>query len=137
MPAIPIIAITQSRRGHGVSTAAYFLARCLTLRGYPMLLADVTGRHAHLATLDAAFPTRRLVVWEPPPGALRNIRGALEGAQRQVASLASGILANLDLATLERLAATDPTMTPLSYLILAVEHTAEGVAVARRARRSF
>ena len=38
------IALTQEHRGHGVSTAAYYLGRVFIAQGLRVLLVDMTGR---------------------------------------------------------------------------------------------
>src|SRR5258707_6865362 len=45
------VALTQEHRGHGISTAAYYLGRELVAQGLRVLLVDLTGRRARLSSL--------------------------------------------------------------------------------------
>lgn len=123
--AVKAIALTQERRGHGISSTAFFLARALTQLHVPVLLADLTERHAKLRELEQQHPTPRLVLWSPPPVALRNPPAMLASVREQVAGRARCILLDGDLATIEKFALM-PARTGLDYLLVATEPTLEG-----------
>jgi hypothetical protein len=75
VPAPPCcVALTQEHRGHGVSTAAYYLGRVLIAQGLRVLLVDMTGRRACLNALFSQGAVKNLVYWAPPIGNLQMSR---------------------------------------------------------------
>jgi hypothetical protein len=132
MAAIKIIAVTQEHRGHGVSTATYFLGQALAHRQIPVLLIDVTERHARLPLLNKHFPTRNLVVLTPPAPALRDLHGMLNKARAEVAGHAACLLLDIDLTALDTLANGDGDLRIIDYLLLATDHTPEGERTANQ-----
>lgn len=138
MPTAPVkvLGITQERRGHGISTAAFFLARTLTQQHVPVLLADLTERHARLRELEQEYHTPNLVLWSPPPVALRDMPGLLNAARSRVTGKARLIILDGDLATIERLSHLPPR-TGMDYLIIATEPTTDGQRSAQRIADRF
>jgi hypothetical protein len=123
-PPVKTFAISQLHRGHGVSTAAYFLARALTEQDYPVLLADLTNRPARLNALYSQIPTRRLVIWSPPVAALRDITRMIQQAKEQVTGRASCIIFDIDSTVAEHYL-VGLESPPIDFLILVTEHTTE------------
>jgi hypothetical protein len=122
---VKIIAITQPHRGHGVSTAAFFLGRALVQQHVPVLLGDLTGRHTRVTYLNDHFPTKKLVTWFPPTQTQRDLPGLLRQARAEVAGKAACILLDVDQIALEGYA-EDFSRVGVDYLIIASEFTAEG-----------
>src|SRR5262249_40603151 len=96
------VALTQEHRGHGVSTAAYFLSRTLVAQGLRVLLIDLTGRRTRLASLVKHHPAKNLVLWTPPLARPQDIRPALERARSATAGRADMLLLDVDTPLLER-----------------------------------
>ncbi len=120
---VKLIALTQEHRGHGISTAGFFLSRALATQHIPILLADLTGRHSRLAELNEQFPTPRLVVWAPPQG-IRDVPALIARMRGEIAGKARGIVLDADLSTLEKLIDA-PHDAMLDYLVIATEPTPE------------
>ena len=96
------VALTQEHRGHGVSTAAYYLGRVLVGRGPRVLLVDLTGRRQRLSALMARGPVKNLVLWAPALARPQDVAPALEQARRQTVGRADVLLLDIDAAVLER-----------------------------------
>src|SRR5271166_914646 len=118
---VKLIALTQDHRGHGTSTASFFMCRALAMQHIPILLADLTGRHSRLAELNQQYPTPRLVVWAPPQG-IRDMPGLVARMRSQIAGKARAIILDADLSTLEKLIDA-PRDALLDYLVIATEPT--------------
>jgi hypothetical protein len=131
-----VIALTQQHRGHGVSTATFFLGRVLTQSHYPTLLADLTPRHQRLQFLNEHFATRRLVLWVPPPAGLRDLPTLLRQARAQVQGKASAILLDCDNILLHGQITANDTSS-IDYLIVATEYTLEGTKAAEEVAEHF
>ena len=132
MASAKIVILTQEHRGHGVTTASYFLGQALAQRRIPVLLVEMTGRAGRLPQLNHHFPTRNLVLWTPPTSALRDIPALLTKARAEVGGRASCLLLDADLATLDALHAADEEMRLADYVLLAADHTDEGEKNAER-----
>ena len=137
MATIKVVAITQEHRGHGVSTAAYFLGQALAQRHVPVLLGDLTDRHARLPLLNKHFPTRNLVLWTPPASALRDLPALIKKAREEVAGRVACLLLDVDLPALEALAPVEEDLRAIDYLLLATDHTPDGEKVADRLAARF
>lgn len=133
---VKVVAVTQHHRGHGVSTAAFFLGRALAQQHVPVLLGDLTGRHARISHLAAHFPTKKLVPWMPPSLALRDLPVLLKQARADVAGKAACILIDIDEISLEAHADTIATLG-IDYLLLACEDTIEGQKSVERVARRY
>ncbi len=132
-----IIILTQEHRGHGVTTAAYFLGQTLAQRRMPVLLADMTARPGRLPQLNRHFPTRNLVLWSPPASAHRDLPALLLKARGEVAGKAACLLLDADLATLDALQAADEELRLVDFVLLATEHTAEAEKGAERVANRY
>lgn len=96
------VALTQEHRGHGVSTAAYYLGRALVAQGLRVLVIDLTERRQRLSALIARGPVKNLVLWTPSLARAQDVAPALAQALRQTAGRANVILLDIDVALLER-----------------------------------
>jgi hypothetical protein len=132
MASVKIVIISQEHRGHGTSTAAYFISQALAQRQVPVLLGDLTGRHGRLPVLNKQFPARNLVLWTPPVAAMRDLPALLRMARAEVVGKASCIVLDADLTALDTLVTTDEELRSLDYLLLAIDHTTEGEKTADR-----
>lgn len=123
------IAVTQEHRGHGVSTAVYYLGRVLVAQGLHVLLVDMTGRRARLGSLMARRPAKNLVLWTPPLSRPEDVALALEQARRQTAGRADVILLDVDSAVL---AHAGGFALGLDYVLVVTEPTIPGHDAADR-----
>lgn len=123
------VALTQEHRGHGTSTAAYYLGRVLVSQGTRVLLVDLTGRRMRLASLMAHGPVKNLVLWTPPVAHPRDVQPALEQARQQTAGKADVILLDIDAAFLER---AGGFALGIDYVVTVTEHTPAGQEAADR-----
>ena len=97
------IAVTQTHRGHGTSTAAYYLGRTLVSLGLRVLLVDLTNRHDRLLSLARRGPVKNLVLWTPSLGRARDVAPALQQARMQTAGKADVLLIDTDAALIEEI----------------------------------
>jgi hypothetical protein len=102
MDSVRCVALTQEHRGHGVSTAAYYLARALVSEGLRVLLVDLTDRRARLHALMARGPVKNLGLWSPPISRPEDLGTLLAQARRQTAGKVDVLLLDADAALLER-----------------------------------
>jgi hypothetical protein len=137
MAAVKVVALTQEHRGHGTTTAAYFLSQALAQRQIPVLLGDLTGRHTRLPLLHRHFPTRNLVLWVPPPAAMRDLPALVRKARSEVTGRATCIVLDIDLTALETLATLDADLRTIDYLLVAEDYTTEGEKAADRLAARF
>ncbi len=126
------VALTQEHRGHGVSTAAYYLSRAFVEEGLHVLLGDLSQRPSTLEALARHDPIKNLVPWTPPPVAPRDLPRLLLSARHRTAGLADVIVLDTDINLLE---GAGGLAAGLSYIVLVVEHTAEGESDAERLAR--
>ncbi len=124
-----MVALTQEHRGHGVSTAAYYLSRVLVAQGLRVLLVDLTGRRERLVGLVGRAPVKNLVLWTPPIGRAQDVRVALEHARRQTARRADVMLLDVDAALLQR---AGGFALGLEYIVTVTEPTPAGHDAADR-----
>ncbi len=123
------IALTQEHRGHGVSTAAYYLGRVLVAQGLRVLLVDLTGRRSRLSALVNQNPTRNLGLWAPPLARPQDVRPALQHARDETRGRVDVLLLDVDAALLER---AGGLALDLAYVLAVVEHSAAGERDAER-----
>jgi len=123
------VALTQVHRGHGVSTAAYYLSRVLVAQGLRVLLVDLTGRRARLGALVAHGPVKNLVFWAPNMARSQDVPLALERARHETAGKADVILLDIDDALLDRVGGF---ALGVDYVVAVTEHTAAGQTAAER-----
>lgn len=118
------IALTQDHRGHGVSTAAFYLGRALVEQGLHVLLGDLSQRPAQLAALAQHDPVKNLVPWAPSSVSPRDLTRLIQTVQARVAGRADAILLDADVHLLER---AGGLKIGINYLIVFAEHTPEGI----------
>ncbi len=121
------VALTQEHRGHGVSTAAYYLGRVLVSQGLRVLLVEATGRRARLQSLMAQNPVKNLVLWTPHIAQPHDLQPALERARRETAGRADVLLLDVDAALLEHANGLD---LGIDYVVAVTEPTPTGQAAA-------
>jgi hypothetical protein len=127
------VALTQESRGHGVSTAAYYLGRVLVAQGLRVLLIDLTGRRARLASLVSRNPVKNLVLWTPALARPLDVCSALGRARRETAGKADVMILDVDASFLER---AGGFALDLDFVIAVADSTDTGhVAVERVANR--
>jgi len=123
---VKVVAMTQVHRGHGVSTAVFYLAKALVRQGCRVLIVDLSLRHSPLGALVRGNPMRNLGLWTPPAAVLAWPLPALfSRARQQVSGHADCLLVDVDFALVERGAAHDGG---IDYLIVAAENTEAGRA---------
>lgn len=123
------VALTQEHRGHGASTAAYYLARALVGEGLRVLLVDVTGRRQRLQSLVARGPMKNLGLWSPPIARPADLGPLLAEARRQTAGKVDVLLVDADAALLER---ADALNAGVDYVVVVTEASDGGQAAADR-----
>jgi hypothetical protein len=96
------VALTQEHRGHGTSTAAYYLGRALVAQGLRVLLADLSQHQSPLMALVSHHPTRNLVPWTPAAIPPRQLSRLLASARLSTAGRADVILLDIDATLLVR-----------------------------------
>jgi hypothetical protein len=123
------VALTQEHRGHGVSTAIYYLGRVLVAQRLRVLLVDLTDRRQRISALMVHGPVKNLVLWTPALARPQDVAPALGQARRQTAGRADVILLDIDAALLERAGGFS---LGIDYVIAVAEHTAAGQESADR-----
>jgi hypothetical protein len=123
------VALTQEHRGHGVSTAAYYLARVLVSEGLRVLLIDLTGRRARLQGLLARGPAKNLGIWTPPLPRPADMPALLDQARSQTRGRVDVLLVDADEALLER---AGGLAAGFEYAVAVVEPTDAGQVAAER-----
>lgn len=123
------VALTQESRGHGVSTAAYYLSRVLVAQGLRVLLVDLTGRRARLASLASRHPVKNLVLWTPALARPLDLRAALDRARRETAGKADVMILDVDASFLER---AGGLTLDLDYVVAIADSTETGHAAVER-----
>lgn len=123
------IALTQEHRGHGVSTAAYYLGRVMVAQGLRVLLVDLTGRRSRLSALVSQNPVKNLGLWAPPLARPQDVRPALDRARIETAGRVDVLLLDADAALLER---AGGLALDLDYVLAIVEHSDVGQRDAER-----
>lgn len=121
---VSCVALTQTHRGHGVSTAAFYLGRALVEQGLHVLLGDLSQRPAQLAALAQRDPIRNLVPWAPSSVAPRDLTRLIQSVRSQVAGRADVILLDTDVNLLER---AGGLKTGINYILILAERTPEGI----------
>ncbi len=94
------VALTQARRGHGVSVASYYLGCALVERGLRVLLVDLTGRHEHLRSLLEREPVKNLGLWIPPSTRPDTLPTLIARARSETLGKVDALLLDIDAALL-------------------------------------
>ena len=90
------VALTQPRRGHGVSVTAYYLGRALVERGLRVLLVDLTGRRERLRVLLEREPVKNLGLWAPPSTRPDTLPALLQRARQETLGKVDVLLLDAD-----------------------------------------
>jgi hypothetical protein len=123
------VALTQEHRGHGVSTAAYYLGRVLIAQGLRVLLVDLTGRRACLNALFLHGSVKNLVYWAPPISHVQDVTALVERARLETKGRADVILFDVDAALLEH---SRGFVAGVDYILVVTEATEAGQQSAER-----
>ncbi len=123
------VALTQEHRGHGVSTAAYYLGRVLIAQGLRVLLVDLTGRRACLNALFHHGSVKNLVYWAPPISHVQDVTALVERARFETRGRADVILLDVDSALLEH---SGGFVAGVDYILVVTEATETGQQSAER-----
>ena len=94
------VALTQARRGHGVSVTSYYLGRALVERGLRVLLVDLTGRRERVRGLLENDPVKNLGMWVPPTIRPEALSALLERARRETLGKVDVMLLDVDASLL-------------------------------------
>lgn len=124
-----VVALTQEHRGHGVSTAAYYLGRVLVAQGLRVLLVDLTDRRGRVMSLMQRGPVKNLVLWAPPVSRPQEVAPLIARARAETAGKADVILLDIDAAMLER---AGGFAAGLDYAVVVVEAAESGLRGAER-----
>lgn len=90
------VALTQARRGHGISVTGYYLGRALVERGLRVLLVDLTGRYDRVRGLLEREPVKNLGLWIPPSLRADALPALLERARRETTGKVDVMLLDVD-----------------------------------------
>lgn len=90
------VALTQPRRGHGVSVTSYYLGRMLVERGLRVLLVDLTGRRERVRALLEREPIRNLGLWTPPSSRPEALPALLVRARQETLGKVDALLLDVD-----------------------------------------
>ncbi|HEX8997820.1 MAG TPA: hypothetical protein VF812_17460 [Ktedonobacterales bacterium] len=97
------MALTQARRGHGVSVTSYYLGRALVERGLRVLLVDLTGRHERVRSLLDREPVKNLGMWAPPSTKPDALPALLQRARSETLGKVDVLLLDVDASLLRSL----------------------------------
>jgi hypothetical protein len=117
------IALVQERRGHGVSTTAYYLARAFVERGLRVLVGDLSQRPTMLIPLVEREPTRNLVPWRPAPVHPSDLARTIAAARQRTAGLADALVLDMDASLFEQ---GGGLAAGVDVVVLLAEHTEAG-----------
>jgi hypothetical protein len=123
------VALTQEHRGHGASTAGYYLGRALVAQGLRVLLGDLSQRRSSLVARVAHDPIKNLVPWAPAGVSPLNLQRLIKSARARTSGLADVILLDADATFLERGGGLE---AGLDYVVLLIDHTPEAQRDAAR-----
>jgi hypothetical protein len=121
---VKAVAVTQVHRGHGVSTAVFYLAQSLVRQGCRVLIVDLSLRHSPLGALVRSRPARNLGLWTPPAAMLAQpLAALLDRVREQVSGRVDCLLLDVDVTLVERCGIHNEG---IDYLVVAAEHTEAG-----------
>ncbi|HEX5569987.1 MAG TPA: hypothetical protein VFX31_01280 [Ktedonobacterales bacterium] len=112
------VALTQARRGHGISVTGYYLGRALVERGLRVLLVDLTGRHERLHALLEREPVKNLGLWIPPSLRSDALPDLLARARRETAGKVDVLLLDVDASVFQSIGGLS---AGIDYVTLFVE----------------
>lgn len=118
------VALTQPRRGHGVSVTSYYLGRMLVERGLRVLLVDLTGRRERLRALLEYEPVRNLGLWVPPTTRPEALPALLSRARKETLGKVDALLLDVDAPLLQKMGGLS---AGVDYVVVFVEAGATGL----------
>jgi len=119
---VRVVVLTQEHRGHGVSTALFYLGQALVRQGVRVLIADLSLRHSLLGALFQRAPLKNLGLWTPGALSPNQLASVLQRARQQVAGRVDCILVDVDALGLEH---GGGMQVGIDYLIIAIDNTEE------------
>jgi hypothetical protein len=117
---VRMVVFTQEHRGHGVSTAIFYLAQALVRQGVRVLVADFSQRRSPLGALFERSPMKNLVLWTPGTLTPKQLPQMLAGARQQIAGKADCLLVDVDALFLEH---AGGMQVGADYLVIAIDNT--------------
>lgn len=118
------VALTQPRRGHGVSVTSYYLGRMLVERGLRVLLVDLTGRRERVRALLEREPIKNLGLWAPPTTRPEALPALLDRARQETLGKVDVLLLDVDAPLLQKVGGLD---AGIDYVVVFVEAGATGL----------
>ena len=119
---VRMVVVTQEHRGHGVSTAVYYLAQALVRQGVRVLVADLSLRRSPLGALFERSPTKNLGLWTPGALTPKHLPRVLERVRQQIAGKVDCLLVDVDALFLEH---AGGMQVGADYLIIAIDNTTD------------
>ncbi len=119
---VRVVVLTQEHRGHGVSTAIFYLGQALVRQGVRVLVADLSLRQSLLSVLFQRAPLKNLVLWTPGAVSPNQLANVLQRARQQVAGKVDCILVDVDALVLEH---AGGMQVGIDYLVIAIDNTGE------------
>lgn len=130
---VRMVVLTQEHRGHGVSTAIFYLAQALVRQGVRVLVADLSLRRSPLGALFERSPAKNLGLWTPGALTPKQLSQVLARVRQQIAGKVDCVLVDVDALFLEH---AGGMQVGVDYLILAIDNTADArVGATRLAER--
>ncbi len=119
---VRMVVLTQEHRGHGVSTAVFYLAQALVRQGVRVLVADLSLRRSPLGALFERSPAKNLGLWTPGALTPKQLPQVLARVRQQIAGKVDCVLVDVDALFLEH---AGGVQVGVDYLILAIDNTAD------------
>lgn len=118
---VPVVAITQTNRGHGASTMTFYIAQSLVKQGVRVLIGDLSKRQSPLSKLVSSTSMKNLVLWIPP------VQLFSQPLPELLNSVQQKIIGHCDCMMLD----SDPSIlrgmiSELDYLAIASDYTDSG-----------
>ena len=135
-PPVKVVAIVQEHRGHGVTTAAYFMARVLGSQHIPVLIADLTDRPARLRELAGRMKAPLVAPWHAPSAWLRSMPALLAKLREEIQGKVRCVLLDADVGIVEQLNGARVGQG-VDYVLIATEASTEGQQAADHIAERF
>ncbi len=126
---VRMVVFTQEHRGHGVSTAVFYLGQALVRQGVRVLVADLSLRRSPLAALFERSPMKNLGLWTPGALAPNQVASVLASARQRIAGRVDCLLVDVDALLLEH---AEGMRIGIDYLVIVADNTEEARAGATR-----
>ena len=119
---VRMVVFTQEHRGHGVSTAVFYLAQALVRQGVRVLVADLSLRRSPLGALFERSPTKNLGLWTPSALTPKQLPQVLERVRQQIAGKVDCLLVDVDALFLEH---AGGMQVGADYIVIAIDNTTD------------